>query len=393
MTKTQTGTAIIAVLGLLSAYGPMSIDMYLPALPAIAADLRATSEAAQRTLSATFLGFAIGQLLMGPLSDRFGRRVVLLFGSLCYVAASIGCAISTDIDGMTNLRFLQAAAGSSGAVVARAVVRDFFDTRQAAKVQSLIMMIMSMAPLLAPFIGGYVLLWLGWRAIFWILATFGLLCIVAILAGLPESHPTDRRTTGSLWRMIGDYVQVLRNRQAVGYILTGSFAFSGMFAFFAGSPFVYIELFGVAPENYGFLFGANVIGLTSISFINSQVVERFGIWRMLLIGTSVIALSGLVLVSNAYYQLGGLFGIFIPVLGCVGCLAMVGSNAVAGTLAEFRTIAGTASAIFGAVQFGFGALAAISVGLLENGTALPMAIVMSACGIGSLLSFIIIVKR
>jgi len=389
----KTGTAAILVLGLLTAYGPVSIDMYLPALPAIASDLSATSEAAQRTLAVTFIGFALGQLLMGPLSDRFGRRVVLVCGSVAYVLASAGCALSSDIDQMTWLRLCQALAGSSGAVVSRAVVRDSFDKAEAAKVQSLIMMIMSAAPLLAPFIGGYVLNWFGWRTIFWILAAFGAVCIVAVALRLPESHPYDRRTTGSFLRVFHDYLQVLKNRQAVGYILTGSFAFAGMFAFFAGSPFVYIKIYGIAPENYGFLFGANVVLMVVFSYLNSRIVVRVGTQKMLLIGTSVIAASGLVLLFNAYSGFGGLMGIFIPILGCVGTLAMVGANSVANTLSYFTTIAGTASAVFGAIQFGSGAIAAGLVGLLDDGTAMPMAIVMAGCGLSSLAAFLFVVKR
>ncbi len=390
--SSAAATGVVAILGLLAAYGPVSIDMYLPALPALAADLGATAEAAQATLSATFIGFALGQLLMGPLSDRFGRRPILLYGSALYVLSSIGCAVIGDIGTMTGLRFLQAIAASSGVVIARAVVRDLFDVREAARVQSLIMLVMSMAPLLAPFVGGYVLTWFGWRVIFWILALFGAVCLLTVLRGLPESLDREYRQAGPWTGVLVQYIRVLKDRQAVGLILTSSFSFAGMFAFFAGSPFVYIELYGVPAEHYGLLFAVNVLGLTFFSFLNSRLVMRLGIKRMTTAGCTIIVVSGLILVAVAASGVGGLAALVAAILGCIGCLALVGANALAGALVHFPSSAGTAAALFGGCQFTAGALAATFVGLLHDGTALPMALVMSACGLLSLFSLLCVAR-
>ena len=392
LTPKHGATRLIAILALMVAFGPMSIDMYLPAMPAIAADLGAGSGAVQLTLSAFFLGFAAGQLIYGPMSDRFGRRPIIIGGVALYVISSGFCALSADVDQLVAMRFLHAIGGSAAAVVARATVRDFFAGNEAARALSLIMMIMSAAPLLAPFMGGYLLLWSGWRAIFWVLTGFGTICLVATFLWLQEGNPPERRSRTS-WRDVGlNYLRIATDRQAIGCILTSAFAFAGMFTYFAGSPFVFIEIHGVPAEDYGYLFALNVGGLIALGYLNSRLVTRIGIYPMLTAGTVITALSGLALLYAGATGFGGLFGLVIPLFCYISALALIGANGIAGALDCFPRLAGTVSALAGGLQFGIGALAGGLVSTFHADSALPMAAGICATGLACLLARMLLVR-
>lgn len=377
----RSGPPLIWILGLLAAFGPMSIDMYLPSLPAIGRDLSATAADVQLTLSAFFVGFAVGQLVYGPLSDRYGRRPMLLTGISLYVVTSALCALSPDVDDLIVYRLLHALGGGAGTVVARAIVRDKFDTDRGARMLSFMMLITGLAPLLAPLIGGQVLTLFGWRAIFWVLAGFGLICLLTVLFWLDETNPPDRRSRRGLLQTFAGYAEVLTHRKAVGCILAGGSAFAGMFAYISGTPFVYIELFGVAPTHYGYLFGLNVVGLMAGAYLNGRLVLRFGARRLMAVGTGMLVLAGIALLAAAWTGAGGLVGIVLPLFFYVAPLSFIGANAIARATADFPDRAGGVAAVFGAAQFGFGAIAGAAVGQLHDGSAVPMALVIAVCGL------------
>jgi DHA1 family bicyclomycin/chloramphenicol resistance-like MFS transporter len=371
---------LIPLLGALAAFAPLSIDMYLPSLPQLASEFRATAGQVQLTLSAFFVGFALGQLCYGPLSDRYGRKPVLLVGLSVYAATSLLCVASSRLEVLTVLRFLQALGGGAGTVIARAMVRDLYDRDRTARVLSLMMLVTAVAPLIAPLLGGYVLHWSGWRMIFGLLAVLGLVCLAAVVLLLPESLPPAQRQHGRLTQFVRDYAAVLGHRQALGALLTGGLAFAGMFAYISGTPFVYMQVFGVPPQHYGYWFGLNVVGLMLGAYGNGKLVMRVGTQRLLAIGTDMAALAGLGLLGTAWTGAGGFLGIVVPLFVYMSSLNLIAANAMARALEYFPRQAGTTAALFGAAQFSGGALAGTVVGQLHDGSAVPMAVVIAATG-------------
>lgn len=358
----------------------MSVDMYLPAFPALAQDLMTDSGQVQLTLSAFLLGFAFAPIVWGPLSDRFGRKPILYAGLAIFVAASIGGALSASIDILIAFRFLQAVGGSAAASLARAIVRDRYDREEAARTLSLLFVVMAIAPMAAPILGGQVLVFFGWRAIFWALAGFGVMCLAITVYPLRETLPAARRTHHDVGEMAKSYGALVRNKRYLGYAFCQGLSFAGMFAYIAGSPFVVIELFGIAPELYGFLFAAHVIALMVGSFVNSRLVTRIGVDRMLAAGTIGIAVGGvLVFLAGAFVvPLAVFIGAVVVMMLFV---TMIGANATAGALSEFPHMAGTASAFLGMMQFAAGAAAGALVGVFHDGTAMPLVVVMMASGL------------
>ncbi|BAM00011.1 MULTISPECIES: Bcr/CflA family multidrug efflux MFS transporter [Caldilinea] len=383
LTARPSYTRLALILGTLAAFGPFSIDMYLPALPTIAAEFGVTTAAIQQTLSVFFIGLAIGQLFYGPISDRVGRRAPLLFGCGLYTVASIGCALAPSAGGLMVLRFLQALGGAVGMVIGRSVVRDCFEEREAARMFSLLMLVMGVAPITAPLLGGQVLIVLGWRAIFFFLAAFGLFCLLMVWFGLEESLPTGRRTREGLGYALRAYGGLLTDRRYMGFALAGGLASAAMFAYISGSAFVFIELNNVPPDRFGFFFGANAFGLIAASQLNRWLLRRFTAAQLLSAALSVTAGAALLLFVVTLLNIGG-FPLFVALLFItIGSTGMVGPNAMALALAPYGRKAGSASAVLGATQFAVGALAGALVGLLANGTALPMVGVIALCGAGA----------
>lgn len=394
LAKAQPSYARLAlILGTLAAFGPLSIDMYLPALPTIATEFAVTTAAVQQTLSAFFIGLAVGQLFYGPISDRWGRRAPLLFGCAMYTLVSLGCALAPSVTGLLGLRFLQALGSSAGVVIGRSVVRDLFDERESARMYSFLVLVMGIAPITAPLIGGQVLAAFGWRAIFLVLAAFGLLCLLMVWFGLEESLPRGRRNTSSLGSVLRGYGGLLADGRFMGFALAGGLASAAMFAYISGSAFVFIELNGVSPAHFGFYFGANALGLIAVSQLNRRLLERYTSTQLLRFALSITAGAALLLFAATLAGVGGFPLMLALLFVTIASTGMVGPNATALAMAPYGRKAGSASALLGATQFAAGALAGALVGLLANGTALPMTGVIAACGVGAWLALRWVVWR
>jgi DHA1 family bicyclomycin/chloramphenicol resistance-like MFS transporter len=373
------------MLGSLTALGPLSIDMYLPSFQAIARDLAASPAQVQLTLAVFFVALGIGQAFYGPISDRFGRRRPLCFGLGLYVLASAGCASARSIEALVAWRFAQALGGCAGMVIARAVVRDRFDEREAARFFSLLILVTGLAPILAPSIGGQILVFFSWRAIFWALAGFALVGFITATFLLPESLPPERRTEGGVGTALYVYARLLRDRAFMRYALSGALVISGMFAYIFGSPFVFMQIYGVRPERFGWIFGFIAFGLISASQLNRVVLARVAGARILSHALMVTATAGVLLVTMAWTGAGGLAGLLGPLFVYIASLGFVLPNVMATALGPQGRNAGTASALLGTLQFGAGATVGMLLGALGDGTAVPMAGLIAACGLSALL--------
>ena len=382
----------VFIFGFLSAIAPLSIDIYLPALPMLREALGANEAQTLLTLSAFFVGFGTGQLFLGPLSDRFGRKRPLLAGLIVYGIASVACARASTMPDLILWRFVQAFGGSIVPTLVQAMVRDLYDRDQSARILSLNMLVTASAPVVAPLIGGQVLLWLDWRAIFWVLVGFGLVALLAALA-LPETLGESRRNEAHPLAMLLGYFELLRSRRYVGYVACSTFYFCCLFAFIAGSPFVYIEYFGVPPQYYGFLFGVNMLGMIATTFINSRIVVRRGADRLLRIACWIGAAGAVILLATGLNGVGGVAGIALPLFVVLSVLTVVASNAISGALSVFPNRAGSAAALAGALQFGAGALTSAAVGWFANGTPRPMIVIICAGAIASLVANLLMIGR
>jgi DHA1 family bicyclomycin/chloramphenicol resistance-like MFS transporter len=358
--------------------------MYLPSFQAISRELAATDAQVQLTLAVFFGGLGLGQAFYGPLSDRYGRMGPLCFGLSLFVLASAACALARSIEGLVAWRFVQSIGGCAGIVIARAVVRDRFDEREAARVFSLLMLVMGLAPILAPLAGGQILVLFGWRAIFWTLGAFGLICLIAVLLLLDESLPRERRAPGGLGDALRTYARLLRDRPFMRYNLSGALVISGMFTYIFGSPFVFMEIYGVRPDHYGWLFGLNSLGLIIASQCNRALLGHAAGAYILSRALIVTASAGVLLIAAAFTGAGGLPGLLVPLFLYISSLGFVLPNVVAAALAPQGRNAGSASALLGTVQFGAGAAVGTLLGVLGNGTAVPMAGLIAACGLSAL---------
>ncbi|MDB4936589.1 MAG: hypothetical protein JWP87_3561 [Labilithrix sp.] len=372
--------SLALLLGSLTAFAPLSIDMYLPSLPAIERDLATTPSSVQLTLAAFFAGLAVAQLAYGPLSDRFGRKKPLVIGLAVYAAASIGCALAPNIEALIALRFLQAVGGAAGVVLARAVVRDLRSGAEAARLLSLLMLVMGVAPILAPLAGGWLLLVGSWRLTFGVLAVIGLTCLAVVPRALPET--ATRRLERLDVRTIGRQIRELaRDRDFVSYALAGAFSQAGMFAYIAGSPFVLIGMFHVSPQAYGWMFGANAAGLIAASQLNRRLLVRSTPSRVLGRATVIAVLAGVSLLALAVAGIQLLPAVLASLFLFVATLGFVGPNATAIAMERHRERAGLASAVLGSSQFVIAAIAAAVVGMANEGTMRPMAAVMATCAV------------
>lgn len=387
--KPEKYAAIVLILGTLTAFGPLSIDMYLPAFPSIASDFKASIATIQLSLTSFFLGLAIGQIFYGPLLDRFGRKPPVYVGLALYSLASFLCALAPNSETLIAARFLQALGACGGMVVARAVVRDLFHERDAARVFSLLMLVMGIAPILAPLIGGYVTLHWGWHSLFTILGVLSLTTLAAVFWVLPETRgPNPAFHLSSAFRT---YMSILKSRRFMGFAASGGIAQAGMFAYITGSPFVFIELFQVPAENYGWIFGSNAFGLIAASQINIRLLRKYSPEKILRASFTILAVSGLALIVSSYFQLGFL-AMLVPLFFFVGTLGLTLPNTSAAALAAEGARAGSASALLGTLQFTSAALSSAFVSGLDNGTSHPMSGTIAICGVLSFTVFFLVAK-
>jgi DHA1 family bicyclomycin/chloramphenicol resistance-like MFS transporter len=367
---------LVLVLGILIALGPLTIDMYLPALPTITGDLQATAAQVQLTLTGTLAGLALGQLLIGPVSDAIGRRTPLLFGVGLHILASVLCVVAPNLAVLGTLRVLQGLGAAAAAVVVMAIVRDLFTGLAAARLLSRLMLVLGAAPILAPTLGGIVLSWTSWRGVFVVLALFGVAIISVTALALPETLPAARRRNGGVVGTVRDYGRLFTDRAYLGLILVAGLAMAAMFAYVAGSSFVFQEQYGLSEQQFGFVFGAGAVGLIAATQLNVRLLRRWTPSQILITALGSGAAMGLLLLLFAVTGFGGIVGILVPLWLVLASAGLALPNAPALALSRHGEAAGTAAALLGAVQFGVGALAAPLVGLLGTG-AVPMALVIA----------------
>ena len=371
---------LVLILGALTAFSSMSIDMYLPAFPQMAKDLGVPIGTIQLSISAFLFGSAAGQLIYGPLADRWGRRLPLLLGLTLYVASTIGCALVRTGEGLLIWRVVMAVGGGAGMVISRAIVRDLYDTAEAARMFSLLMLVMGAAPILAPMAGGQVLLLTGWRGIFGCLGIFGLLSLLAAAKYLPETLPEERRVRQGLAQLTSRYGHLLLNRHYLRYAIALGCIAGVNFSYIAGAPYLFIELHGITPQSFGLFFGANALGLIGASQINRRLLRRFTPQQVLKVVLSVNAASGILLVLCVFTEAGGFASQIALLFVCIGTTGLLYPNVTALALEPFHKMAGSASALLGTIQYALGATAGAAVGLFHDGTGLPMTAVMAGCG-------------
>lgn len=379
---------LIFLLALMAAAGPLAIDTYLPSLPTIALEFGVSAAVVQQSVSAYFFGLAGGQLIAGPLSDHFGRRIILFGGFTLFLLASAVCALAPDADVLVAARVVQGLGASASSAAGRAVIRDLWSGNRAARAMSFVMMVMSLAPLLAPIVGGQIFIHLGWRSIFWLLVGFAVLILLLIATRLPETNGPERRAGKRLGSDFRAYGRVLASGHAWSHLLCGGCSSAVMFAYITGTPVVYIQVFGVQPEYFGFLFALNVIGMVLGNFVNSRLVIRHGHLALIGAGTLVTAGATALLWLSAVTTTGGLIAVVVTLLFAIAPVGMVGANTVAGLLDHYPENAGAASALFGVFQFGVGGLASVAVGLLPLASTTAMAVVMLGCAMISLLAWL-----
>ncbi|MEX5684991.1 MULTISPECIES: multidrug effflux MFS transporter [Pseudomonas] len=370
----------ILILGALSAFGPLAIDFYLPAFPAMALAFGTDEQHIQMTLAAYFLGLSIGQLAYGPVADRFGRRIPLLAGVGLFIAASLACAFAPNLEWLIGARFVQALGGCAGMVISRAVVSDKCDAVGSAKVFSQLMLVMGLAPILAPMLGGLLVNTTGWQSIFLALTFFSALVGLAVALGLPESMPAHvpRQPLSGALRQYG---RLLADPVFLGHALTGGIAIAGMFSYIAGSPFVFIKLYGVPAEHFGWLFGANAAGFILVAQVNARLLAKRGPAFLLTRTVWIYLGAGLALLAVTSMHTAQLWPLLIPLFICISSLGCILPNASACAMSGQGARAGSASAMLGCLQFSVAAGAAALVGVLHDGSAVPMAMVISLCGI------------
>lgn len=384
----------LMLLGALATIAPLASDMYLPSFPTIAAELAASPGAVTITLSTFFVGLTVGQLFWGPLSDRWGRKPPLYAGMMLYVAATLACAKCNNVEQLMIMRFVQGLGGCAGVIIPTAVIRDRSGLSDAARAYSLLMLIRGLAPILSPWVGGQVLAYWGWRAIFGILALAGGMLLIVVRFGLAESHPIAHEPPLRLRTVVGNYLTLLRNPAFLGYAMTSGLAMAGMFAFIAGAPFVYMDLFHIRSENFGLFFGLNAFGLIAASQFNARLVQfkpptkvlRRAVWIPAVTGVTLLVASA----NDAALSLPVVIATCFFYTAALGCVL---PNATAAALATHGQMAGTAAALISALQFLCATLAGAAVGALHDGSAVPLGLVMAITGSGSLLCHRLVVMR
>lgn len=383
--KSTNRTLLVFILGLLSAIGPFSIDMYLPGFPAIAEDLNTTVATVSLSLSSFFIGISVGQLIYGPLLDRFGRKAPLYVGLVLYVLASTGCAFAASVHQLIALRFLQALGSCGGMVASRAMVRDLFPVSETAKIFSKLMLVIAVSPIIAPTTGGYLASSVGWHSIFIVLTLLVACILVLVYFYLPESKQPDKKFSLTPALIFKNYFLVLKEPQFLTYAFTGALATAGLYAYIAGSPFVCMQLFHTSEQLYGWIFAIIASGLIGCSQINSFLLRKKKSEEIIKVALLFQSIAGLFLVVASAMGWLNLFGTVAVIFLFLCCQGFIFPNSSALSLAPFSKNAGSASAMLGTIQMSVGALSSAMVSVLSNNTSIPMTAVMACCATGAFL--------
>jgi len=383
----NSSVGLVVILGLLAMLMPLSIDMYLPALPQIASEFGVSAGSVQMTLNIYIFGFAIGQLFYGPLADSFGRKPVIAFGTLVFAIAAAACALSQSVEQLINMRLLHGLSAAAGSVVISALMRDSYSKEEFSRMMSFVMLVTTIAPLLAPIIGGWLLLVWSWHAIFWTISAAAVVTTLLVVTQIKETLPPEKRQKFHLRTMLTNFLALFRHKRVFSYMLASGFSFAGLFSFLNTGPFVYIEINHISPQHFGYYFALNVVFLFIMTLINSRSVRRFGPLAMFRFGLLVQFAMGIWLLVVSALDLGFLPLVF-GVAMFIGCVAMVSSNAMAVILDEFPHMAGTASSLAGTMRFGIGALVGMLLANIPLTSAWPMVWAISLCAAASMLLFL-----
>lgn len=380
-------TVLILILGLLSAIGPFSIDTYLSGFPSIATDLNVTVDDVSYSLSSFFIGISVGQLIYGPLLDRFGRKTPLLIGLVIYFLASVGCALATSIEMLIALRFLQALGGCVGMVAPRAIVRDSFPVEESAKIFSTLILILGVSPIIAPTVGSYMITAMGWHSVFWLQAGMGVLLFFAVIFKLAESKNPDQSISLKPQHIIPTFFNIFKNPQFFTYAFAGSMVSGGVYAYLSGSPFVFMKIYKVTEQQYGWIFGLLAGGLILSSQLNNLALKKYRSEQIVRVVLTIQTVVGILLCLGSVTDGLNLYSTILLIFIFLCCQGFSFPNSSALSLVPFSKEAGSASALLGAIQMGIGSLAAALVGVLSNGTSVPMTAVMAGCALLGLTIF------
>lgn len=359
-----TGLVFILILSALMAFTSLSTDIYLPAMPVMANELQGNVEL---TITGFLVGFCIAQLIWGPISDHLGRRIPLVIGMVLFVIGSIGCALSTDIVQIVFWRVFQALGACTGPMLARAMIRDLFSRTRAAQMLSTLTIVMAIAPIVGPLLGGQMIKFASWHAIFWLLAVIGILMLCS-LYWLPETLPPERRVKASIRGAFETYYTLLSNRSFMRFTLSLTFYYVAAYAFITGSPFVYITWFHIDPQHYGWLFAINIVGVMSMSAVNRRLVQRYALETLLKRAVGVAALAALALAVGTKLNIGGVIMIVATVFVFFSMNGIIAATATAAALDSAPNAAGSASALIGALQYGSGIISSLLLALFSDGT-------------------------
>lgn len=391
--KRPEGLAVTALLTALVAFGALSTDLYLPSLPSILVAFDSNSAEVQLTLSVFLCGFAVSQIVYGPLSDRFGRRPVLISGLAIYLGGSLACAVAPGIWWLVAARFVQAVGACAGVVLGRAVVRDIYGRERAAKALSYLGMAMALAPALGPILGGYLEVWFGWRVNFLVLVAFGASCLLGTILLLSETNRWRDPAATNVGRMARNYLTLAGDRIYLGYVLVNAFAFSGIFSFISGSSFVFIEVLGLSPDRYGLCFAVIVVGYMVGTFASARLTLGLGLDRLILAGALISVLGGGVGFGLAVAGTPSVIAIVAPVFLFMVGVGLILPNAMAGAIGPYPQMAGAASALMGFVQMALAAAVGIAVGHLHDGTARPMTAAIAGLALSALFAYLTLLHR
>lgn len=384
---------LIIILGLLTAIGPLSIDMYLPAFPDIAKGLHTSVSSVMLSLSSFFIGISVGQLIYGPLLERFGRKKPLYFGLIIYALSSLACATTVTVNSLIIFRLFQALGGCVGMVAARAMVRDLFAVEDNAKIFSTLMLVVAVSPIIAPTLGGYITAYFGWRYIFGILIAVIFLIILGIYFLLPESKKPDPDFSLRPASIFRNYAIIIKHPQFLIYAFTGAIAYAGLYSYISGSPYVFMVLFKVSERHYGWIFTVIAAGLIGASQCNNFLLRKYSSEQIIKAALLIQNIIGIVLVSTSVFGFNDMYVTIILILLFLSCQGCIFPNASALSMAAFGHNAGSASALMGFIQMSIGALMSAMVSFLHNGTSLPMTGVMALCSISASILFLYGRKR